>query len=46
MSAGEARQWGLVNRLTAPGGALEGARALAAEIGAMRRSRSNSPNKS
>jgi enoyl-CoA hydratase len=34
MSAAEARQWGLVNRLTAPGGALEGARALAAEIGA------------
>jgi len=34
MSAPEARQWGLVNRLTPAGGALEGARALAAEIGA------------
>ena len=34
MGALEARQWGLVNRLTAPGGALDGARALAAEIAA------------
>lgn len=32
MTATEARQWGLVNRLTAKGGALDGARALAAEI--------------
>lgn len=34
MSAQDARQWGLVNRLTPPGGALAAARALAAEIGA------------
>lgn len=34
MPAGEARQWGLVNRLTAPGGALDGARALAQTIAA------------
>jgi enoyl-CoA hydratase len=34
MPATEARQWGLVNRLTANGGALAGARALAAEISA------------
>ena len=34
MPAKEARQWGLVNRLTAPGGALDGARALARAIGA------------
>ena len=34
MSAADAWRWGLVNRLTAPGGALDGARALAAEIGA------------
>lgn len=34
MPAIEARQWGLVNRLTAAGGALAGARALAAEISA------------
>lgn len=34
MSATEARQWGLVNRLTLAGGALAGARALAAEISA------------
>jgi enoyl-CoA hydratase len=32
MGAAEASRWGLVNRLTAPGGALDGARALAAEI--------------
>ena len=32
MSAAEARQWGLVNRLTTPGGALEGALALARAI--------------
>ncbi len=32
MPAKEARQWGLVNRLTAPGGALDGARALARTI--------------
>ncbi len=32
MSAAEARQWGLVNRLTPAGAALDGARALAAEI--------------
>lgn len=34
MPAREARQWGLVNRLTAPGAALEGARALAASVAA------------
>lgn len=34
MPAVEAKQWGLVNRLTQPAGALEGARALAAEISA------------
>ena len=34
MSAGEARSWGLVNRMTPPGGALEGAHALALEIAA------------
>jgi enoyl-CoA hydratase len=34
MPAKEARQWGLVNRLTPPGGALDGARALASEISA------------
>lgn len=34
MPAAEARQWGLVNRLTAPGGALEAARELAAAIAA------------
>lgn len=34
MPAAEARQWGLVNRLTAPGGALDAARALAAAIAA------------
>ncbi len=34
MPAAEARQWGLVNRLTAPGGALEGALALARSIAA------------
>jgi enoyl-CoA hydratase len=34
MPAKEARQWGLVNRLTPAGGALDGARALAAEISA------------
>lgn len=34
MPATEARQWGLVNRLTAAGGALAGARVLAAEISA------------
>lgn len=34
MPAAEARQWGLVNRLTPPGGALEGARALARTIAA------------
>jgi enoyl-CoA hydratase len=34
MPAAEARQWGLVNRLTAPGGALDGARVLAAAIAA------------
>ena len=33
MPASEARQWGLINRLTPAGGALEGARALAGEIG-------------
>jgi len=32
MPAAEARQWGLVNRLTSPGGALEGALALARSI--------------
>ena len=34
MPASEARQWGLVNRLTPPGGALQGALALAREIAA------------
>ena len=34
MSAQDAHKWGLVNRLTPAGGALEAARALAAEIGA------------
>ena len=34
MPAAEARHWGLVNRLTAPGGALEGALALARSIAA------------
>lgn len=34
MSAADAHRWGLVNRLTAPGGALDGARELAARIGA------------
>jgi len=34
MPAAEARQWGLVNRLTPSGGALEGARALARTIAA------------
>lgn len=34
MSAQEARQWGLVNRLAVPGQALAQARLLAAEIGA------------
>lgn len=34
LPAAEARQWGLVNRLTAPGGALDGARALAQSIAA------------
>ncbi|MBL8339449.1 MAG: crotonase/enoyl-CoA hydratase family protein [Rhodoferax sp.] len=34
MPASEARQWGLVNRLTPPGQALEGARALARTIAA------------
>lgn len=34
MPATEARQWGLVNRLTAPGGALDGALALAHTIAA------------
>ena len=34
MPAAQARQWGLVNRLTAPGGALDGARALARGIAA------------
>lgn len=34
LPAAEARQWGLVNRLTAPGGALDGARELAAAIAA------------
>lgn len=34
MPATEARQWGLVNRLTPPGGALDAARALAATIAA------------
>ncbi len=34
MPAAQARQWGLVNRLTAPGGALDGARALARTIAA------------
>lgn len=33
-SAEDARSWGLVNRLTEPGGALAGARELAAKIGA------------
>ncbi len=32
MPAPDAHRWGLVNQLTPPGGALEGARALAAEI--------------
>ena len=32
MPAVQAHQWGLVNRLTAPGGALDGARALARAI--------------
>ena len=32
MSAAEARQWGLVNRLSAPGAALAAARELALEI--------------
>ncbi len=34
MPASEARQWGLVNRLTRPGEALDGARALAGTIAA------------
>jgi enoyl-CoA hydratase len=34
MPAAQAHQWGLVNRLTPPGGALEGARALARSIAA------------
>jgi enoyl-CoA hydratase len=34
LPAREARQWGLVNRLTAPGGALEGARELARTVAA------------
>ncbi len=34
MQAAEARQWGLVNRLVAPGEALAAARTLAAEISA------------
>jgi enoyl-CoA hydratase len=34
MPASEARQWGLINRLTVRGGALEGALALAGEIAA------------
>ncbi|MDP9096024.1 MAG: crotonase/enoyl-CoA hydratase family protein [Pseudomonadota bacterium] len=34
MPATEARQWGLVNRLTPPGGALDGARELARTIAA------------
>jgi enoyl-CoA hydratase/carnithine racemase len=34
MSAGDARKWGLVNRLAPPGHALGAARELAAEIGA------------
>jgi enoyl-CoA hydratase len=34
MSAAEARQWGLVNRLVPRGGALQAARELAAEIAA------------
>lgn len=34
MTATEARQWGLVNRLTEPGGALDGALALARTIAA------------
>jgi len=34
MSAADAHRWGLVNHLTPAGGALEGARALAARIGA------------
>jgi enoyl-CoA hydratase len=34
MSAGDAHRWGLVNHLTSVGGALEGARELAARIGA------------
>lgn len=34
MSAAEARQWGLVNRLTPPGGALDGAMTLARTIAA------------
>jgi enoyl-CoA hydratase len=33
-SAEQAREWGMVNRLTEPGGALAGALALAAEIDA------------
>jgi enoyl-CoA hydratase len=34
LPAAEARQWGMVNRLTPPGQALEGARALARQIAA------------
>ena len=34
MDAEEAHRWGLVNRLTEPGGALDGARALAREVAA------------
>jgi enoyl-CoA hydratase len=34
MAAAQAHRWGLVNRLTPPGGALDGARALAREIAA------------
>ena len=34
MAAALAQQWGLVNRLTAPGAALDGARSLAGEIAA------------
>lgn len=34
MTARDAHRWGLVNRLTPPGGALDAARALAAEIAA------------
>ena len=33
ISAADAHRWGLVNRLTAPGGALDGARELAGRIG-------------